>query len=31
MDRGADSHHGQMRDAWKLVPSWAQLGTGVVL
>ncbi len=24
MDRGADDHHGQMRDAWKLVPAWAQ-------
>ncbi|MFT3665537.1 M48 family metallopeptidase [Piscinibacter sp.] len=31
MDYGADSHHGQMRDAWKFVPAWAQRGTGLVL
>ncbi|MEO6596920.1 MAG: SprT family zinc-dependent metalloprotease [Planctomycetota bacterium] len=31
MDRAADAHHGQMRDAWKLVPAWAQRGTGSVL
>lgn len=31
MDHGADSHHGQMRDAWKFVPAWAQRGTGLVL
>lgn len=31
MDRGADAHHGQMRDAWKLVPAWAQRGTGLTL
>ncbi|MEO8135980.1 MAG: SprT family zinc-dependent metalloprotease [Betaproteobacteria bacterium] len=31
MDREADAHHGQMRDAWKLVPAWAQRGTGSVL
>ena len=27
MDKVADDHHEQMRDAWKLVPSWAQRGT----
>lgn len=27
----ADSLHGQMRDAWKAVPTWAQRGTGVLL
>ena len=31
MDRAADLHHGQMRDAWKLVPAWAQRGTGLEL
>ena len=31
MDRGADAHHGQMRDAWKLVPAWAQRGVGLEL
>lgn len=31
MDRGADAHHGQMRDAWKLVPAWAQRGAGLEL
>lgn len=31
MDEGADAHHGQMRDAWKLVPAWAQRGTGLTL
>ncbi len=31
MDREADAHHGQMRDAWRLVPAWAQRGTGAVL
>jgi predicted metal-dependent hydrolase len=31
MDGGADAHHGQMRDAWKLVPAWAQRGTGLTL
>lgn len=24
LERDADARHGQMRDAWKLVPSWAQ-------
>lgn len=24
LERGADARHGQMRDAWKLVPAWAQ-------
>ncbi len=24
LERGADAWHGQMRDAWKLVPDWAQ-------
>jgi predicted metal-dependent hydrolase len=27
LERGADARHGQMRDAWKCVPSWAQRGT----
>ena len=27
MDRAADTHHGSMRDAWKLVPAWAQRGS----
>ena len=27
MDKVADDHHEQMRDAWKLVPSWAQRRT----
>jgi predicted metal-dependent hydrolase len=27
----ADSLHGQMRDAWKYVPSWAQRGSGIFL
>lgn len=31
IDRGADAHHGQMRDAWKLVPAWAQRGVGLEL
>jgi len=31
MDLEADAHHGQMRDAWKMVPAWAQRGTGVLL
>ena len=31
MDRGADAHNGQMRDAWKLVPAWAQRGAGLTL
>jgi len=31
MDRAADIHHGRMRDAWKLVPGWAQRGSGVLL
>ena len=31
MDRAADAHHGRMRDAWKLVPGWAQRGSGVIL
>jgi predicted metal-dependent hydrolase len=31
MDRAADAHHGQMRDAWRFVPGWAQRGTGLVL
>ena len=30
-DRAAYAHHGMMRDAWKLVPGWAQRGSGVVL
>lgn len=24
LERGADASHGQMRDAWRLVPAWAQ-------
>jgi predicted metal-dependent hydrolase len=24
LERRADALHGQMRDAWKLVPTWAQ-------
>lgn len=31
MDHSADAHHGQMRDAWKLVPTWAQPATGLTL
>jgi predicted metal-dependent hydrolase len=31
MDHAADTHHGQMRDAWKLVPTWAQRGVGLDL
>ena len=31
MDRAADAHHAQMREAWKLVPAWAQRGTGLAL
>ena len=31
MDSKAYAHHGQMRDAWKLVPAWAQRGTGLRL
>ena len=27
----ADSLHGRMRDAWKVVPTWAQRGAGLVL
>lgn len=27
----ADSLHGRMRDAWKLVPRWAQRGSGLLL
>lgn len=27
----ADALHGQLRDAWKLVPAWAQRGSGLVL
>lgn len=27
----ADALHGQMRDAWKQVPAWAQRGSGAVL
>jgi predicted metal-dependent hydrolase len=27
----ADALHGRMRDAWKLVPAWAQRGSGVIL
>lgn len=27
----ADSLHGRMRDAWKVVPTWAQRGVGLVL
>jgi predicted metal-dependent hydrolase len=27
----ADALHGRMRDAWKLVPAWAQRGSGVLL
>lgn len=27
----ADSLHGQMRDAWKAVPNWAQRGTDLIL
>lgn len=28
---GADALHGKMRDAWKLVPAWAQRGSGSLL
>jgi len=28
---GADALHGKMRDAWKLVPAWAQRGSGLLL
>jgi len=31
MDNDADSHHGQMRDAWKFVPAWARCDSGLVL
>lgn len=31
MERTADHLHGQMRDAWKHVPSWAQRGSGAAL
>ena len=31
MDHGTDDHHGRMRDAWKLVPGWAQRGSGLTL
>ena len=31
MDRDADDHHARMRDAWKLVPGWAQRGSGLML
>lgn len=27
----ADALHGKLRDAWKLVPAWAQRGSGLVL
>ncbi len=31
LDSSADAHHGRMRDAWKLVPGWAQRGSGLTL
>jgi predicted metal-dependent hydrolase len=31
MDRAADAHHGQMRDAWKHVPPWALRGSVALL
>ncbi len=31
LDSSADAHHGRMRDAWKLVPGWAQRGSGLAL
>jgi len=31
LDRAADAHHGQMRDAWKWVPGWAQRGPALQL
>lgn len=31
LERGADARHGQMRDAWKRVPSWAQPGSVAAL
>jgi predicted metal-dependent hydrolase len=27
----ADTLHGRMRDAWKMVPDWARRGSGVLL
>ena len=27
LEKGVDARHGQMREAWKFVPSWAQRGT----
>ena len=31
VEPNADDLHGKMRDAWKLVPAWAQRGSGTVL
>jgi predicted metal-dependent hydrolase len=31
IESAADSLHGRMRDAWKMVPAWAQRGTGLML
>lgn len=31
VEHNADLLHGRMRDAWKLVPAWAQRGSGAVL
>lgn len=31
LDSSADAHHGRMRDAWKLVPGWAQRGSGLTM
>jgi predicted metal-dependent hydrolase len=31
LEQRADAKHGQMRDAWKLVPAWAQRGITAIL